>query len=247
MPMKLISLNLWGGAVNDPLLKFLGDHQDIDFFLFQEMLHNATAKTNWGGRGNVNLFEDIRSVLNTHDGDFASAESDEFGLAGFIKKGIDVAQNGDIFIQRHRDAMIDMDAATLGRNLQYFKIAGRTKPLTLMNFHGLWTGKGKGDTEDRIMQSRKIVEFATSLDGDFILAGDFNLLPGTESIRILEGMNVRNLITDYGITNTRTSYYKKTTDKFADYVFVTLGVDVKDFKVMPDEVSDHAALYLEFE
>jgi endonuclease/exonuclease/phosphatase family metal-dependent hydrolase len=244
--MKLISLNVWGGAVNKPLLEFLSENRDVDFFLFQEMHHNATKKTNWDNRGNPNLFEDIKKILPEHDGYFAPAQDDEYGLAGFLKKDIKVLESGDIFIHRYKDAMKDMQGANLGRNLQYFKIDA-AKPYALLNFHGLWTGQGKKDTEDRIKQSNKIVEFARSISGDYVLAGDFNLLPDTESIKILEGMDVRNLIKDYGITNTRTSYYTKTTDKFADYTFTTPGLNVKDFKILPDEVSDHAAMYLKFE
>ena len=72
-------------------------------------------------------------------------------------------------------------------------------------------------------------------------------MPSTESIKILENTGMRNLVKEYGITNTRTSYYKNTNDKFADYTFVTPGLMVHDFQIMPDEVSDHAAMYLEFE
>ena len=244
--MKLISLNVWGGKLNKPLLEFLGKNQDVDFFLFQEMHHNATENTNWSNDGNSNLFEDIKNVLPEHDGYFAPAQNDEYGLAGFVKKEVKVSESGDIFIHGHKDAMKYRQGGTIGRNLQYFKIDA-PKPYTLLNFHGLWTGQGKKDTEDRIKQSNKIVEFTRSISEDYVLAGDFNLLPDTESIKILESMNVRNLIKDYGITNTRTSYYTRTTDKFADYTFTTPGLEVKDFKILPDEVSDHAAMYLEFE
>jgi endonuclease/exonuclease/phosphatase family metal-dependent hydrolase len=244
--MKLISLNVWGGAIHEPLLKFLEENADVDFFLFQEMHHNATEKTNWNNRGNSNLFEDIKKILPNHVGYFAPAQDDEYGLAGFISNKIELLEHGDIFIHRHKDAMSNMDGTLLGRNLQYFKVAGE-KPYTLMNFHGLWTGTGKQDTEERIIQSNRITEFAKSIHGEFVLAGDFNLMPDTESIRILERMGLRNLIKDYGITNTRTSYYKKTSDKFADYVFVTGDIRVQDFQIMPEEVSDHAAMYLEFE
>ena len=210
------------------------------------MHHHATAKTNWDNRGNPNLFEDICGVLQNHIGYFAPAQDDEYGLAGFISKKIKLLEHGDIFIHRYKDAMSDMDAALLGRNLQYFKILS-TKSYMLMNFHGLWTGQGKQDTEDRLKQSDRIAEFAKSVEQDYILAGDFNLMPDTKSIKILESMGVRNLIKDYGITNMRTSYYKKSPDKFADYIFVTSGIVVHDFKIMPDEVSDHRAMYLDFE
>ena len=32
---------------------------------------------------------------------------------------------------------------------------------------------------------------------------------------------------------------------FADYIFVSKDIKVKDFKVLPDEVSDHLALSIE--
>ncbi len=113
----------------------------------------------------------------------------------------------------------------------------------ICNFHGLWNGKGKSDTEDRLKQSEKILEFIGGTDDSVILAGDFNLSPDTESLAMLE-KDMRNLIKEYGITSTRTSYYEKE-NKFADYVLVSPGIAVKDFRVLPDEVSDHAALYLE--
>lgn len=243
--MKLISLNVWGGAVNEPLLKFIQKNSDVDVFLFQEMHHNATEKTNWGNRGNSNLFSDIKKILPNHTGFFAPAQDDEYGLAGFISTNIDIIEHGDIFIHRYKDAMTEMDGTLLGRNLQYFKV-NTPKPLTIMNFHGLWTGKGKQDTNERITQSNRIVEFAKSVKNDFILAGDFNLMPDTESIKIIEDMGLKNLIKEYNITNTRTSYYKKTSDKYADYTFVSPGIKVLNFKIMSDEVSDHAAMYIEF-
>ena len=56
---------------------------------------------------------------------------------------------------------------------------------------------------------------------------------------------MRNLVKEYEITSTRTSFYKKSEDKHADYIFVSNGIEVKDFRVLPEEVSDHSALYLE--
>ena len=114
-----------------------------------------------------------------------------------------------------------------------------------MNFHGLWNGNGKSDTEDRINQSKKIIEFVKTIKGDFALLGDFNLSPDTESLQMIgRELGCRELIKEYGITSTRTSLYTKP-NKFADYVFVSNGIDVIDFKVLPDEISDHTPLLLE--
>jgi len=76
--------------------------------------------------------------------------------------------------------------------------------------------------------------------------GDFNLLPETESLRIIEN-GMENLVKDYNVQSTRTSLYTRheISGKFADYIFLSPSIKVKDFKVLPDEVSDHTALFLE--
>jgi endonuclease/exonuclease/phosphatase family metal-dependent hydrolase len=112
-----------------------------------------------------------------------------------------------------------------------------------MNVHGLWNGKGKDDAPERIIQSNIIRQFIDKVGGEKILCGDFNLNPETESIKILE-KDMRNLVKDYAVTSTRTSLYKKP-GKFADYIFTSRGINIKDFKVLPEEVSDHSALVLE--
>ena len=44
---------------------------------------------------------------------------------------------------------------------------------------------------------------------------------------------------------TRSSIYKKD-NRFADYMMISNGIKVVDFKVMDNLVSDHLPLYLEF-
>ena len=79
-----------------------------------------------------------------------------------------------------------------------------------------------------------------------MLCGDFNLAPDTQSLRMLEAAGLRNLVAEFGVTSTRTSLYRRP-ERFADYVFVSPGVDVSAFRVLPDEVSDHAPLMLQFD
>jgi endonuclease/exonuclease/phosphatase family metal-dependent hydrolase len=113
------------------------------------------------------------------------------------------------------------------------------------NFHGLWTGDGRGDTEERIAQSKKLKEFVDTLSGIKILCGDFNLDLNTESMSILDN-NMKNLIRDYGITSTRNHFFPYP-GKFCDYVLVDKTLKVNDFRVFDDEVSDHLALLVDFE
>lgn len=132
------------------------------------------------------------------------------------------------------------------KNIQYILTERNGKRLNIVNFHGLWNGKGKTDSDSRIAQSKEIVTFLKTLSGEIVLCGDFNLKPDTESLKIIEEFGFRNLIREYGVTSTRTSLYKKE-ERFADYMLVTSGVKVLDFKVLPDEVSDHNAMFVEFE
>ena len=55
---------------------------------------------------------------------------------------------------------------------------------------------------------------------------------------------MRNLIKEFGVTSTRTSFYTKPV-KFADYVFVSKDINLKNLKILPHEVSDHTPLLIE--
>jgi len=70
-------------------------------------------------------------------------------------------------------------------------------------------------------------------------------LPDGRSIAILE-QGMENLIKTFNITSTRSSQYNKDI-KYADYVLITPGIKVKKFQALPDEVSDHLSLMLEFD
>jgi endonuclease/exonuclease/phosphatase family metal-dependent hydrolase len=77
-------------------------------------------------------------------------------------------------------------------------------------------------------------------------AATFNLLPDSKTFeQLIQGSHMRNLIKEFGITSTRSSYYKKP-ERFADYTLVSEGIKVNDFKILPDEVSDHLAMHLGF-
>lgn len=243
--MKIITLNTWGGKVKEPLKEFLKKNQDIDVFCLQEIYHDAEDKEMdeaWKDSADLNLFKNIDEILENHIGYFRPHWDEHWGLAIFVKKDLKVVEEGERFVFQHKGWKSDINSGFIPKNIQYVKINN----LTIINFHGLWNGQGKTDTEERIDQSKKIKEFLDKNEGEEILCGDLNLLPDTESVKILEDAGLRNLIKENKIESTRTSFYTKP-DKHADYAFVSGGVKVVDFKVLPDEVSDHCALYLEIE
>ncbi|KAA0206351.1 endonuclease/exonuclease/phosphatase family protein [Candidatus Uhrbacteria bacterium] len=254
--MKIITLNTWvGRAGRDPFFAFLEKYRrDTDVFCFQEIRsapHEHSQGVLAGGVAvNENIMaegvQEISERLSDFVAFFHPQLLENYGLMMLVKKELLVKEHGDVFVHKHRGYIPEGDIGKHARNIQYATLDISGKPFTIINFHGLWNGMGKTDTDDRIEQSKNILNFTRGLKGDFVLCGDFNLLPDTESIRLLEQSGLRNLIKEYGVTSTRTSFYTKP-EKFADYVFVTPSVKVADFAVLPEEVSDHAALMVEVE
>lgn len=254
--MKILSLNTWGGRAGaEGLIAFFNRmKRDVDIFCLQEIWsapYEHFEGVSAGGlaiqHGTImtNGLQDITGLLGEHEYFFHPHFMDNYGLLMLVHKRLSVKGVGEVWVHREKGYMPEGDIGLHPRNLQYVEVVDQNnKTYTVCNFHGLWNGKGKTDSEDRIAQSERIVEFVASRTGEAICIGDFNLLPDTESIAILERARMHNLVREYGITSTRTSLYTKP-EKFADYAFVTEGVVVQQFAVLPDVVSDHAPIFLE--
>lgn len=241
--MRLISLNIWGGHVRDPLLTFIKSHQKTDIFCLQEVYHNAPSKISDEDRFvSLNIFSEIQALLPHHRGFFKPVVKNIFGIGMFIRKSIDVLGEGEVSI--HHNPLYRGSGPTHSRNLQWAKYRIKNQTQTIINVHGLWNGLGKTDAPERILQSERIRHFMNSVKTPMILSGDFNLRPDTQSIKMIaQGMT--NLVELYDIRSTRTSLYPKE-EKFADYIFTSPELTIHHFEVMKDEVSDHAPLLLDF-
>lgn len=252
--MKLICLNVWDGRVFDPLMDFIGRNADVDIFCLQEVFNGERQFSFRGGR-RVNLFLEIQSRLSQHQGFFVVTEKLDdipprglaipYGIAIFAKNNITIKKHHHDYIFGNERLFKSDDARSHRRIIQTICIENAGKTIAISNVHGLWNGQGKTDTPQRVGQSEKIKKHIEQFKHDVVLTGDFNLLPDTKSLAIFrEGM--RDLVAEKGVTSTRSSLYTKPV-LFADYIFTTPGVVVKDFKVLPDVVSDHLPLWLEFE
>lgn len=245
--MKLITLNTWGARIKEPFREFIKKHQDIDIFCFQEVYDKSREIMGEEyPNSNHDLFTELRKLLPNHNGFFRPVLQGVYGIAIFIKKDHPVLEEGEILIHASNQKGTINDGHH-DRNMQWLKFEYEGKVLTVLNVHGLWNGKGKDDVPEKIAQSKVIKEFIDKLEGSKILCGDFNLNPNTESMNII-GKGMRDLIKEYAVPTTRNSiYFAKPgkTEKFADYIFTSPDIEVKDFKVLPDEVSDHTALLLE--
>lgn len=251
--MKLMSLNIWEGELYQPLLDFLNKYKnETDIFCFQEIFKNED-KIRTPNSEKIVTFHGLKETLLNFNGYFedyvAPGEYNKEGLAIFIKKDIEVKDSGEIFLYNPPNIGLSNDSPrSLWRNLQYVLCHSGGKEFLVANMHGLFdlvTKSNKDDTPERIAQSQKVKAFLDKFNCPKILCGDFNLWPDTESLKILDG-GMRNLIKEYNIASTRSVFFDFP-NKFADYLLVSLDVKVNDFKILEETVSDHLAMYLDFE
>jgi len=241
--MKLISLNIWGGHVREPLQRFIKTHQEVDIFCLQEVYHQAKEMITIEDRVvSLNIFSELQALLPNHIGYFRPVVDGIYGIGSFVKKNLKVLDEGEHII--HHNPQYPGRGPSHSRILQWIKCYEKEQTYTIMNVHGLWNGQGKTDTPERLAQSQKIMGFMSKISEPKILCGDFNLKPDTQSLKMLS-IEMNNLIDAYQVTSTRTRLYPKE-ERFADYVFTSKEIPVHHFEVLKDEVSDHAPLFVEF-
>jgi endonuclease/exonuclease/phosphatase family metal-dependent hydrolase len=253
--MKLITLNIWGGRVSAKLEPFFKERSETDIFCFQEVYDKGPATIEHGlmfdqFEHNPNLLDALKSYLPKHTAKFCQTLQDTYGIAMFLKPGVEILHHGELLVARGDwEHNTDIETKDHHRKVQWIELLIKGKRVLVANAHLTHRPKGKQDSPKRIKQSQTIINFLEMFECPKILVGDFNLMPDTQSITMFEDAHMKNLVKEYGVTSTRTELYRgyKNGPKFADYIFVSKDVKVNDFKVLPDIVSDHSPLYLDFD
>jgi endonuclease/exonuclease/phosphatase family metal-dependent hydrolase len=246
--MKLIQFNAWGGALGRHTSRWM-KQQDVDIWMVQEVTSSPSAGRSrffdfledaLAAIGSVEvfsskIFSSIYGKKQIHYGNAILAKQKlENRYTEFTKgeyepdfSGVD-EDNNDIRLFQH--ATITNDKGVV---------------IHLINYHGYCQANGvkTGDAETDA-QCQQLADYIAKLTGPKILAGDFNLAPDSSSLKSLNAM-LRNLCLEFPVETTRNlfSYVMDT----VDYIWVSDEIIVKHFEVMPDLVSDHAALLLEFD
>ncbi|MFC1625603.1 endonuclease/exonuclease/phosphatase family protein [Patescibacteria group bacterium] len=233
--MRIIYLNTWYGQIKRDFFSFLKDNVGADVFCFQEV--------------SPQLFNELENILSNHGGIYATENKAElmgfvYGQAIFIRKNFKILSSGKVDL--YRQVINDVGY------LQFVQVKIGQKEVCLGNIHGKARPGYKLDTPARIRQSRIIIDYFKNKKGAKIIGGDFNLLPQTKSIKMFEKAGYRNLIDEYKIKITRNrlaweQFPNEEKQYFADYVFTSSDIKVKNFVVPNIEISDHLPLILDFE
>ncbi len=125
-----------------------------------------------------------------------------------------------------------------GRALQVCEININGRIIQIGNVHGCYSFD-KLDTDKSLFQSNFIVEKLKLKKLPTILLGDFNLLPNTKSISIIEN-EYENLDNNFKISTTRVD--KK---MVIDYVFIDQNFSANELKIDSIDISDHYPLIIE--
>lgn len=258
--MKLVSFNIWGGTVYEPLMDYLKNlSANTDIFCFQEVFSSLPGAPKESGGGRMFLFDELkellpdfvgfydpRSINNDFDGkvDFPVSH----GLAVFVRKTLSVADYRSEILEQSESKEDPVEGWV---KAQALIIAQEGKEFAVINFHGAAHPGDKSDTPQRLEHSRRLRLIWDSLGEQVpkILCGDFNMMPETESIKMLDAKG-KNLIKEFKIQNTRNEIswrkYPGSKQTFADYTFVSSEIKVNNFEVPYNEVSDHLPMLLDF-
>ncbi len=99
--MKLITLNIWGGRIREPLLDFIRKHQEVDVFCFQEIYHHAPSKmSNDTYEASLDIYTDLQALLPDHQSFFRPTIGNIYGIGIFVRKGVAVLAEGEVILRR---------------------------------------------------------------------------------------------------------------------------------------------------
>jgi endonuclease/exonuclease/phosphatase family metal-dependent hydrolase len=268
-PVKIVSLNAWGGKLGALLLDYLRA-EDADVLCLQEVVHTPTATKEWltyrdGDHvlpQRTNLFAEVAATLPGHAGTFCPAAQGElwdgevavpsqFGIATFVRTGLPIIGQMQGFVNGAYSPD-GYGAHPRPRNAHVVRVFddARHRAVTIGHMHGLRDiTAGKGDTPERLSQARapaRLVETVAGPEDQVVVGGDFNVEPDSATFGVLGEIGLEDLVVRPGIAGTRTSHYAKP-GRFADYMLVNGRVEVQAFTVVrAPEVSDHCPLVLEF-
>ena len=237
--MRIIYFNIWHGHELEGLLSFISSEKEgTDAFCFLETDPVLLIKL----EDSLSLFNPVsRAGEINQDGIMESSTV-------FVNKKYQILNSKAIELyetsEKDTGGFLALEVALGNKNINIGCAHGKSRP------------GDKQDSPERLKQSQIIVDYYQGIVGPKIIGGDFNLDVTTESLKIIERAGYKNLIKDFNIQNTRNKLCwnqfpeevaKHGKQYFADYCFVSEGVNVKDFKVPNLEISDHEPLILDFE
>ncbi len=245
--MRLVQLNIWQGRIMTHLLKLFDDLQP-DIACLQEVMSSSEVVVT-----PERMFNSLQLIQERIDLKYVyfsptfratySGVTTEFGNAILSRYPLDDCQtvftNGS-FIPDYTPKTFSVNV----RNMQIVKVKVAEQVLNLANHHGHWLIDPFGD-ETTIAKLQIVKDVLKTVPSPLILSGDFNVRAESPAMRLFDGW-LTDLTATHQIGSTL-SPLAKVSSVACDHILTSPGVQVMNFEVRDEIVSDHKAIVLDFE
>lgn len=242
--MRLLQLNAWtirlATRIEDMVMK-----EAPDIIALQEVFESDADLGFFPTL--TELADDLRFHHRYHSPVYAiqlMTSKPEFGNAIVSNLTLDDKQTHFTNLEYNSSMSLENDDYNV-RNFQHVSVKDQDgRQIHVINHHGYHVPGHKNGNDFTMKACQQIADYAKQLDGPVIITGDFNLLPDSESIEILN-KDFRNLTKEYGLRTTRTDLTHKSEP--CDFIFVNDKIMVNDFYASEVVASDHQGLVIDFE
>lgn len=239
MQLKVIQLNIEVGAFLEDAVTFL-NAENPDVLFLQEVGNSQgdNLPSHYATLGRLKSKLTLKHVVYSPTGVYKLPEGMvEMGNAIFSRYPLELVDT--IFYDvPYSPSYTDTsgDFSMVPRNLQHAILSIKTVDIHLFNTHGIW---GKGDNERKNQMAERIVQEIKGKK-NVILAGDFNTIPDTKTIKLIESM-LSNVAKDR--SETTFNMRQKTNPIFSkfivDMIFISKNIQMKESSVPDVDISDH--------
>lgn len=245
--MKLLQLNVWMGKLTWQATRFI-EQEKPDIICLQEAFQ-ADANIKFPDKvfNCLDLIQEASgleycffSPISSMDVADGTVEMGNAILSRYPFESTEtIFTHGEY--QEHHTALNHIENA---RNMQIVELKIDDQDLTVINHHAHWEKTPMG-SEVSIERMKQVANRARQVEGPLIFAGDLNLLPESEPMRLFDGW-LEDLVAKSDATTTL-SKLGQPFDVVCDHIFVNGQIKVNEFAVKSVMVSDHLPVVLEFD
>lgn len=244
--MKIVQLNIWMGKIEGQLQRFF-ENTDADVICMQEVINSDDATLHvsrlWFETSRILKANPEFKYYKYFPNWSTNIVNGTMQMGNFVISKIPIVSTDSIFVNgEYTENVVLVEKPS---NNTAVDIVRLENGITVVNHHGFWRKSPVGD-EDSIRVFKKVGEVVEPLakEGPLVMCGDLNIINASPAFRSLDFL--RDL-TDENKLETTLSGMKFDGKVPCDHILVNDEIEVKDFGVIPEIVSDHLALYAEIE
>lgn len=251
MTIKFLQLNINSDNYWDKLLSYITKN-DFDILQLQEMTGKDTLTGNIHAKRDT-FFELLKFLDKHYAGEltitqrYTSSPFAYLGNATFFKKTFTLRAKKEIILSTLGGPFQSKSETfeKVGRKLLHLQLTIANKNISFLNTHFAWAKSPKEELH-QTKQGQILIDYLHTVQKPFVLSGDFNLDPQQPLIQKLDKL-ARNLTSEHKILNTLNPSNHRVKNLFPpgvaiDYIFTSNDLQVENFSVVKEDLSDHFGL-----